>query len=134
MLIILVFVDSQMLKDTLLDPSFSTRSLAEKTAGLSGSDLKEICGNAAMVPVREYMRQTGGDRELLEKGRLEVSSFLRMFLEFSNLSFCQGFKIRALRLDDFFATDAAMTHTVPALSEQPASVKQEGLDPNLGLD
>ena len=61
-----------MLKDTLLDPSFSTRSLAEKTAGLSGSDLKEICRNAAMVPVREYMRQTGGDRELLERGRLEV--------------------------------------------------------------
>ena len=66
-----------MLKDTALEPDFPMHILAERTTGLSGSDLKEKCRNAAMIPVREFMRQTGGDRELLEKGRKEVRCQIR---------------------------------------------------------
>ncbi|KAH6899067.1 P-loop containing nucleoside triphosphate hydrolase protein [Thelonectria olida] len=47
-----------VLQDTKTDPDyFSLDFIAGITAGLSGSDIKEACRDAAMVPVREYMRQ-----------------------------------------------------------------------------
>lgn len=61
-----------MLKDTQLAPGFSMAGLAEITEGHSGSDLRELCRNAAMVPVREFMRSAEGNEELLAKGQLEV--------------------------------------------------------------
>lgn len=54
-------------------------SLAELSEGYSGSDLREMCRNAAMVPVREYMRGAAEHRELLEKGQLEVCYYLLFF-------------------------------------------------------
>lgn len=92
-----------MLKDIKLDKSFDLEALVRKTDGLSGSDLKEACRNAAMVPVREYMRQnvTGGqiDVEKVKAGK---------------------FNIRPLRVADFFQSDYA----TPA----GGSMEQEGLD------
>jgi SpoVK/Ycf46/Vps4 family AAA+-type ATPase len=61
-----------MLKDTQLAPEFPLSSLAELSEGYSGSDLREMCRNAAMVPVREYMRGADENQELLKKGQLEV--------------------------------------------------------------
>lgn len=47
-----------VLQDTKTDAEhFNLDYLARITAGLSGSDIKEACRDAAMVPVREYMRQ-----------------------------------------------------------------------------
>ncbi|KAF4993870.1 hypothetical protein FGRMN_6166 [Fusarium graminum] len=47
-----------VLQDTKTDPEhFNIDYVSKITAGLSGSDLKEACRDAAMVPVREYMRQ-----------------------------------------------------------------------------
>ncbi|KAJ2919159.1 hypothetical protein MD484_g1268, partial [Candolleomyces efflorescens] len=93
-----------MLKDTKTDSNFSTGLLASQTDGFSGSDLRELCRNAAMVPVREYMRSTAGNEELLAKGQLE------------------GFDLRPLRLDDFFASDGTsplppMAYALSALND-----------------
>lgn len=55
----------------------SLSTLAGLTEDMSGSDLKELCRNAAMVPVREYMRlhfASGGVVGDLSKMELPVSS------------------------------------------------------------
>ena len=33
--------------------------LAERTEGFSGSEIKELCRNAAMLPMRELLREVG---------------------------------------------------------------------------
>ncbi|OSC98011.1 ATPase [Trametes coccinea BRFM310] len=76
-----------MLKDISLAPGFSIRALAEQAEGLSGSDLKELCRNAAMRPMREFMRDAGGDPEKLAQ---TVNVDL---------------KLRPLTIDDFFDSD-----------------------------
>jgi ATPase family AAA domain-containing protein 1 len=48
-----------VLKDTKIDKnSFDLEYLVQVTAGMSGSDIKEACRDAAMVPVREYIRRS----------------------------------------------------------------------------
>ncbi|KAI3480963.1 hypothetical protein L1887_56916 [Cichorium endivia] len=51
---------SIMLSATSLDPKFSMTELVKRTEGYSGSDLKELCRNAAMRPVREFLRSKAG--------------------------------------------------------------------------
>ena len=47
-----------VLGDTRTDPEdFSVDYIARITAGMSGSDIKEACRDAAMMPMREYIRQ-----------------------------------------------------------------------------
>jgi SpoVK/Ycf46/Vps4 family AAA+-type ATPase len=47
-----------LLKDTRTDPdNFDIEYLTRVMAGMSGSDIKEACRDAAMVPVREYIRE-----------------------------------------------------------------------------
>jgi SpoVK/Ycf46/Vps4 family AAA+-type ATPase len=46
-----------ILKDTKTDPDhFDLDYLTRVMAGMSGSDIKEACRDAAMVPVREFIR------------------------------------------------------------------------------
>ena len=61
-----------MLNGTSLSPEFDMSKLADRTEGMSGSDLKELCRNAAMVPVREFFREAGGRTEVLESSREPV--------------------------------------------------------------
>jgi SpoVK/Ycf46/Vps4 family AAA+-type ATPase len=50
-----------ILSDTKLDPEGLDLDYVVKiTAGMSGSDLKEACRDAAMAPVREFIRQNRG--------------------------------------------------------------------------
>ncbi|KAJ7101524.1 P-loop containing nucleoside triphosphate hydrolase protein [Mycena belliarum] len=96
-----------ILHDTPLAPNFSMAALAELTSGQSGSDLREMCRNAAMVPVREFVRNTKGDQGLLELGQLE------------------GFNLRPLTLDDFFAqNDATSLLPLPL----PSDIDRSRLD------
>ncbi|KAK3323587.1 P-loop containing nucleoside triphosphate hydrolase protein [Cercophora scortea] len=46
-----------VLGDTKRDPEFDIEYISNVTAGLSGSDIKEACRDAAMVPMREYIRE-----------------------------------------------------------------------------
>ncbi|KAG9103811.1 hypothetical protein FRC06_007788 [Ceratobasidium sp. 370] len=96
-----------MLKSANLAPDFSIRELARRTDGLSGSDLKEACRNAAMVPVREYMKLNGGSHEDMRKAQAE------------------GFKLRPLTMRDFFTPDGT---TQPARAAYGIAVEQESLD------
>jgi len=93
-----------MLKDTPLEPDFPMRLLAQHSVGKSGSDLRELCRNAAMLPVREYVRETSTDQETLAKGQLE------------------GFKLRPLKYTDFFELEEQIE------SSRPASENRSRLD------
>jgi len=97
--------DIQMLSHTKLAPGFSIDELARRTDGLSGSDLKETCRNAAMVPVREFMREKGkGGKDGLEAARRD------------------GFKVRPLELDDFKRHDSHQyAHVDPSARKTVAS-------------
>ncbi|KDQ16005.1 hypothetical protein BOTBODRAFT_31090 [Botryobasidium botryosum FD-172 SS1] len=92
----------------MLPPAFPAESihvLAECTPKMSGSDLKELCRNAAMTPLREYMRQHGGSPEELAKAHDE------------------GLRLRPLQLEDFFGDDR-----LKALKGSRGNVVEEALD------
>ncbi|KAI0793057.1 P-loop containing nucleoside triphosphate hydrolase protein [Irpex lacteus] len=76
-----------VLKDTKLSEGFPMTVLAERTDGLSGSEIKELCRNAAMLPMRELLREVGDDEQELARLHRE------------------GFNLRSLVLEDFFQTD-----------------------------
>ncbi|PNY23985.1 Protein MSP1 [Tolypocladium capitatum] len=72
-----------VLQDTKTDPEhFDVDYVSKITAGMSGSDIKEACRDAAMAPVREYMREHRGDGRRM--AAVDASQF------------------RAIRTDDFF--------------------------------
>ncbi|KAJ3177621.1 hypothetical protein HDU87_004374 [Geranomyces variabilis] len=75
-----------LLRQANLEPDFDVRELVVRTAGYSGSDLKELCRNAAMMPVREAIRQFDGK------------------LHDVNID---DVKVRHLKLADFFAQNPA---------------------------
>ena len=77
----------QMLKDIPLEEDFPLTHLAECTPRMSSSDLKELCRNAAMVPIREFMRKTGGNVEMLQTAQEK------------------GVQLRPLTLSDFANPD-----------------------------
>jgi len=71
-----------VLGETKRDPEFDMEYVAKVTAGLSGSDLKEACRDAAMVPMREYIRAHRAAGNMMSSVDPE--------------------KIRGIRTDDFF--------------------------------
>ncbi|KAF2721470.1 AAA-domain-containing protein [Polychaeton citri CBS 116435] len=80
------------LRDTKIDPSrwpdgarkFDLDMLVRLSAGMSGSDIKEACRDAAMVPVREYIK------EMRSTGKQVGGSKMRHA------------PVRGLQTDDFF--------------------------------
>lgn len=47
----------KILKNTVTDPDFDIDAIVTRTSGFSGSYLKELCREAAILPVREYIRK-----------------------------------------------------------------------------
>jgi SpoVK/Ycf46/Vps4 family AAA+-type ATPase len=72
-----------VLQDTKTDPdNFDVEYVAKIMAGMSGSDIKEACRDAAMAPVREYMREQRGSGRSM--GAVDPAKF------------------RGIRTDDFY--------------------------------
>ncbi|KAF3387353.1 Protein MSP1 [Penicillium rolfsii] len=75
---------SLVLKDTKVDrDNFDLHYLVKSMAGMSGSDIKEACRDAAMAPVRELIRQKKADG-------LQITAV-------------DPQEVRGLRTEDFFA-------------------------------
>jgi ATPase family AAA domain-containing protein 1 len=64
-----------LLKKASLSPDFSIDRLVVATEGYSGSDIKEMCRNAAMIPLREYLKLHR--KELEQKREVGPSPELR---------------------------------------------------------
>ncbi|ODQ82739.1 hypothetical protein BABINDRAFT_159256 [Babjeviella inositovora NRRL Y-12698] len=71
------------LSGAALAADFDMNLLVEGTAGLSGSDLKELCRNAAMAAMREYIKQNFRDGKKIDKDEKKIN-------------------VRPLRNSDFF--------------------------------
>jgi len=72
------------LKDTKIDRrAFDMKVLVRVSAGMSGSDIKEACRDAAMVPVREYIKAAKAKGKSMRAG-------------------INGDAVRGLQTDDFF--------------------------------
>ncbi|KAK4050196.1 mitochondrial dynamin GTPase Msp1 [Microbotryomycetes sp. JL221] len=97
-----------MLKDINLDSSFQLDALVRRTDGMSGSDLKEVCRNAAMVPIREYMRQHQVD------GQVDLEAVK-----------AGTFKIRPLTLNDFLQPEITSSS---GAGSQSYYTEPDGLD------
>lgn len=104
-----------LLKDARLDKSFKMSEVVRRSQGMSGSDLKEACRNAAMIPVREYLRSKEG-RESMSKAKSGSNtpqpqvnggadgSIPGLVPATSSLKL----QTRPLRTEDFFRNDAEM--------------------------
>lgn len=71
-----------VLGDTKRDPEFNLEYIARVTEGMSGSDIKEACRDAAMVPMREYIREHKASG--------------------ASMSRVEPHKVRGIRTEDFF--------------------------------
>lgn len=88
-----------VLEGTKTDPDeFDIGHVAKITAGMSGSDIKEACRDAAMAPVREYMREHRAQGRHM--GPVDPSHF------------------RGIRNDDFFGRPGAAQHGLRAKGAQ----------------
>lgn len=76
-----------VLKGAILEPDFDYDYVVEQTAGMSGSDIKEVCRNAAMVPLRDYIRKNFVDGKMVDE-KAEI-------------------KVRPMQTSDFFSASAA---------------------------
>ena len=86
------------LRDTKLDSNpanFNLDMIVKLSTGMSGSDIKEACRDAAMVPVRESIREA----------RASGANMLQMKAE----------QVRGLQTDDFFGRRGG----VPQLRREP---------------
>lgn len=77
-----------VLGDTKRDPDFDFEYIARVTSGMSGSDLKELCRDAAMMPMREFLRAHRASGQHMSK--------------------VNPANVRGLRTDDFFPRSAAL--------------------------
>jgi SpoVK/Ycf46/Vps4 family AAA+-type ATPase len=93
---------SLILKDTKVDrDNFNLHYLVNTMAGMSGSDIKEACRDAAMVPVRELIRQKKANGMQMDAVNPQ--------------------EVRGLRTEDFFSR-AGGVKVIPRPISMPAGI------------
>jgi SpoVK/Ycf46/Vps4 family AAA+-type ATPase len=98
-----------ILKDTKTDKeNFDIEYLTRVMAGMSGSDIKEACRDAAMIPVREFIR------EQRERG-----------VAMTGVS-AEG--VRGVRTEDFFGRNGGAQTLANHKQQASKSVVDEGSD------
>lgn len=85
-------------------PAFDMDALVRASAGMSGSEIKEACRDAAMVPVREHIRN------MKENGK--------------NVRGIRSEAVRGLQTDDFFGQRAQQRHRANLRSSQKQSIEE----------
>jgi SpoVK/Ycf46/Vps4 family AAA+-type ATPase len=79
-----------ILRDVKLENNFDFNQLARMTENFSGSDIKELCRNTAMIPIHEYMRNNPLDQvkdlELSPSDSCPAASFQTRPLSISDFS------------------------------------------------
>jgi len=104
-----------MLKDTKLDQAhLDMPYVARVMDGMSGSDIKEACRDAAMVPVREMIRQQR------ESGR--------------RMNEVRAKEVRGLRTEDFFASPKKVMPAEPEKDAEEWSTASSSPDQEEKLD
>jgi SpoVK/Ycf46/Vps4 family AAA+-type ATPase len=89
------------LRDTKIDarklqngsPAFDVNALVRMSAGMSGSDIKEACRDAAMVPIREYIRIAKSSGKNMNRS-------------------IKGDAVRGLQTEDFFGRKGSSMETM----------------------
>ncbi|KAL4877328.1 P-loop containing nucleoside triphosphate hydrolase protein [Aspergillus karnatakaensis] len=95
---------SLVLKDTKIDrQNFDLHYLVKAMAGMSGSDIKEACRDAAMVPVREVIRQKKAQG--------------------AQINSVNPHEVRGLRTEDFFSR-AGGVKVIPPPAQRAASSRK----------
>ncbi|MCO5585727.1 hypothetical protein L7F22_039663 [Adiantum nelumboides] len=132
-----------MLSGVSLEKTFSLDEVVRRSEGYSGSDLKELCRNAAMIPVREYLR-SGKGLERVEKERLKrfnensIGGGAKNIEKFEKGKLIGGeedddggerIETRPLRNSDFFQTDTAASN-----SQANGNTLARGMPVEEGLD
>lgn len=101
-----------VLKDTKIDfDNFDRQYLVKGMAGMSGSDIKESCRDAAMVPVRELIRQKTAEGQMMTA--------------------VDPANVRGLRTEDFFTQAGGVKIIFPpgqSQSSKQASEKEWSTD------
>ncbi|KAL2838369.1 P-loop containing nucleoside triphosphate hydrolase protein [Aspergillus pseudoustus] len=93
-----------VLKDTKIDRQhFDLHYLVKTMAGMSGSDIKEACRDAAMVPVRELIRQKTAQG--------------------AQISAVDPDEVRGLRTEDFFSRAGGVRVIPPPAKRRTSSSK-----------
>jgi SpoVK/Ycf46/Vps4 family AAA+-type ATPase len=101
---------SLILRGTKIDrPHFDTDYLVRVSAGMSGSDIKEACRDAAMGPVREYIRK------MKKEGRLKSGRGV------------DPDAVRGLRTEDFFGRGRGLREAeLDHVKDESANTKDGG--------
>lgn len=108
------------LKDTKVDrtryrsggAAFDLDALVRMSAGMSGSDIKEACRDAAMVPVREYIKKARTSGQSMRGIKADA--------------------VRGLQTDDFFGRSGGLMQPATRETAQQAAKDLDGDDKSDG--
>ncbi|KAJ2041496.1 mitochondrial dynamin GTPase Msp1 [Coemansia sp. S16] len=98
---------SIMLKNAELEEGFDIDALVGSTGGMTGSDLKEMCRNAAIRPLREYIRTNPVELQRHRERGGAGDSTAQLTAEET-----AGVKLRPLVLTDFELTSVNHAHAL----------------------